>query len=517
MLLSKEKERVLIKLFKSLIFTIALASIGPVSPILADEESFQAALIDLREGRFMAADKLFIRLENEDTSLYPNFSYFAAQTAFGTGHYRRAKTHIDTYLSGDTGNLLYQKEAVALKILIDQAVARNATSDAAAFELAQERGTIFAYAAYRRLYPEGQNVASADFLSYQRAKELNIEAAYLRYVENWPVGQYLTDAYRGADTALFRESRRQNTIQSYRIYQATYPQGVFQEQAFEREETLAFNKANRDASVGAIKLFLSQYPNGRNRAEAEKALLRAEEAAPRRKLTGPTAKIPVGVFVYKKSRSQNRPNIISIQDNLTAMAYEVTFEQWDACVADGGCNGYIPDDMTWGRGQRPVINVNRHDIDAFINWFNDKWQQAGGVGLWRLPSEAEWAYMARGLNRNVSVQRDAFDQAKNACTDCTNSADPNVTFPVGLYRQNSFGLFDLLSNAAEWVADCWHEDLTENAQDGSPWFGEGECTSGVVRGSVDVSTPVFLAQTARHEKDLSTRSPKIGFRLIRSP
>lgn len=487
---------------------------GLFNAVCADEVSFQAALAEMRAGRYMAADKLFIELANEDTNQYPNFSYFAAQIAFNTGYYRRAKTHIDTYMSAGANGLLYRKEAEMLKASIDEAIALNTTSDDAAFEFAQKRGTIFSYAAYRRLYPDGKNIATADFLSYQRAKELNVELAYLRYVENWPMGQYLTDAARSADRASFKEARQQNTIDGYRIYKQNYPQGIFLEQASQREEALAFNKANRNASVAAIKLFLSQYPNGRNRAEAERSLALALEAAPRRNLTGPTVKIPDGVFVYKKPRSQISPYVISIPNSFIAMAYEVTFDQWNACVADGGCNSYQPNDMQWGRGQRPVINVNRYDVDLFTAWLNEKWQQAGGDGIWRLPSEIEWAYMAHGLNGNVSVQRDALEQARKTCAECEDSTDPNATFPVGLYRQNSFGLFDILGNAAEWVADCWHEDLMENPQDGSAWTGSGECNSGVVRGSVDVSTPVFFAQQARHEKDLTARSRNVGFRLV---
>ena len=52
--------------------------------------------------------------------------------------------------------------------------------------------------------------------------------------------------------------------------------------------------------------------------------------------------------------------------------HEVTFAQWDACVEDGGCNDYQPDDEDWGRGNHPVINVSWDDIQTYIAWLNKK-------------------------------------------------------------------------------------------------------------------------------------------------
>ena len=70
---------------------------------------------------------------------------------------------------------------------------------------------------------------------------------------------------------------------------------------------------------------------------------------------------------------------------------ETTFSQWDACVADGGCNGYEPEDRGWGRGNQPLINVSWHDAQNYVDWLNSKSDGAP----YRLPSEAEWEYAAR--------------------------------------------------------------------------------------------------------------------------
>jgi formylglycine-generating enzyme required for sulfatase activity len=146
------------------------------------------------------------------------------------------------------------------------------------------------------------------------------------------------------------------------------------------------------------------------------------------------------------------PDMVRIPgQNFEAGRHEVTFAEWDACVADGGCNGYRPSDEGWGRGRRPVINVSWNDAQAYVQWLN---QRSGR--RYRLLTSAEWEIAAlAGTTTWYSWGEDppVCDQnARNGANfeDCTDDR----TRPVGSFRPNGFGLYDVHGNVWEWVQDA---------------------------------------------------------------
>jgi formylglycine-generating enzyme required for sulfatase activity len=184
--------------------------------------------------------------------------------------------------------------------------------------------------------------------------------------------------------------------------------------------------------------------------------------------------------------------------NFEVGRFEVTFAQWDACVAGGGCNGYRPNDAGWGRGSRPVINVSWNDAQAYVQWLSQRTGQR-----YRLLTSAEWEYAARaGTTTNFSWgdEDPVCDQsARNGAnfSDCTG----NRTRPVGSFQPNAFGLYDAHGNVWEWVEDCY----------------DGSCSSRVLRGGSWNLSPGYLRSAYSSRDAPSLRSDGVlGFRVART-
>ena len=115
--------------------------------------------------------------------------------------------------------------------------------------------------------------------------------------------------------------------------------------------------------------------------------------------------------------------------------YEVTFTQWDACVADGGCGGRRLGDSGWGRGNRPVMNVSWDDIQLFINWLNSR-----TGGNFRLPSEAEWEYAVRAGSTTKYSWGNSIGSNRANCDGCGSRWDNQQTAPVGSFSCQCLGI-----------------------------------------------------------------------------
>jgi formylglycine-generating enzyme required for sulfatase activity len=218
--------------------------------------------------------------------------------------------------------------------------------------------------------------------------------------------------------------------------------------------------------------------------------------------------VPAGSFsMGSSSQFENPIHNVRIGKAFAIAKHEVTFEEWDRCVDEGGCK-HRPDDRDWGREKRPVINVTWTDAKEFAAWMS---QKTGHT--YRLPSEAEWEYAARGgVNTPYWWGRDIGTKQAN-CRDC--KVDNTLqTLPVGSFKANPFGLHDTAGNAAEWVEDCWNDDYRGAPNNGKAWE-TGQCRLRVLRGGAFDSQARYLRSQSRFRYDSDVRFSANGFRIVR--
>ena len=210
-------------------------------------------------------------------------------------------------------------------------------------------------------------------------------------------------------------------------------------------------------------------------------------------------RIPAGSFVMGSPESEPRRfSREGPQHRVSVPAfamgrYGVTFAEWDECVADGGCNGYQPDDVGWGRGDRPVIKVSWGNAQSYIVWLNSK---VPGT-LYRLPSEAEWEHAARAGTTTPFWWCDTItpDQANYDGSYAYNGGKTgqyrSKTVPVGSFEANKFGLYNVHGNVWEWVQDSWHGTYDGAPTDGSIWSGGNSRRKVACGGSWSVNPRFF--------------------------
>lgn len=215
----------------------------------------------------------------------------------------------------------------------------------------------------------------------------------------------------------------------------------------------------------------------------------------------------VGQGALEEQLENEKPqHRVQITEPFAVGKYEVTFAEWDACVADGGCNGYNPDAALCGLGRKPVIHVSREDAQAYVAWLSNETGQP-----YRLLSEAEWEYAARAGTTTSYSWGDGIS-AENAnyggIQGCTTEGDH--------YPRNPWALYDMHGNVWEWVEDCWNDSYQGAPSDGSAW-ASGDCSRGVFRGGSWDSRFWWLRSAYRFGSSaVNRRLNDVGFRVART-
>jgi formylglycine-generating enzyme required for sulfatase activity len=234
--------------------------------------------------------------------------------------------------------------------------------------------------------------------------------------------------------------------------------------------------------------------------------------------------VPGGEFMMgspetERGRGKNEgPQRRVVMASFAMGKHEVTFAQWDACVAEGGCK-HNAGDEGWGRGRRPVINVSWHDATQFVGWLSKKTGKS-----YRLPTEAEWEYGARAVT-SVEAPHPPFSTGATINYQQANydanfiygdGGRPGLfrqkTVDVGTFRKNAFGLHDMHGNVWEWVQDCYRDSYA-----GAPTNGSAvvvpNCGLRILRGGAWNYHPQLLRSAYRYATAPDVRLDIAGFRV----
>ncbi|MBV8538583.1 MAG: formylglycine-generating enzyme family protein [Alphaproteobacteria bacterium] len=174
----------------------------------------------------------------------------------------------------------------------------------------------------------------------------------------------------------------------------------------------------------------------------------------------------------------------------------------------------------------PVVCVSWTDATAYAAWLS---QLTGKP--YRLPTEAEWEYAAR----SGSVDSRWWGNDPNSACSYANGADLSLraqipsndaaqcrdgyvfTSPVGTFKPNAFGLYDMLGDAWQWTEDCWRPDYAQAPGDAARAVASGaDCARRVIRGGSWGNGAGAVRAGARNEDEVNGRNAGGGFRVART-
>jgi formylglycine-generating enzyme required for sulfatase activity len=234
----------------------------------------------------------------------------------------------------------------------------------------------------------------------------------------------------------------------------------------------------------------------------------------------PAGKFTMGSPADERGRydDEGPQHIVTIRKPFAVGRLHVTVDQFAAFVLATGSKS-----TNWRNpgialeGSHPVVRVTWDESKAYVDWLATRTGQP-----YRLPSESEWEYAARGKTSPGTYPRFWFgDNEKDLCRygngntkSLCNDGYDSGTSPAGHYQPNAFGLYDMLGAAWQWTMDCWHKDYNGAPADGSFWVTECQDGGRAVRGGAWSSSPGNLRAAARDR--LTDSMNTVGFRVART-
>ncbi|CAG9174825.1 Hercynine oxygenase [Cupriavidus laharis] len=220
--------------------------------------------------------------------------------------------------------------------------------------------------------------------------------------------------------------------------------------------------------------------------------------------------LPAGSFTMGSNASdpaEKPPHHVTISQPFAIGRYEVTVEQWNACVDTGGCDRIAT--VANSAKTAPIRDVSWDDAQQYVGWLS---KTTGKT--YRLPTEAEWEYAARGGTASAFWWGDQMRKGTANCKDCGDPWSQDAPANVGSFAANPFGLYDVNGSVWEWVSDCWHSSYKNAPTDGRSW-DEASCGARVIRGGSWREGTSYMVSSTRFKYSASVRQSQNGFRVAR--
>ncbi|NPT36121.1 SUMF1/EgtB/PvdO family nonheme iron enzyme [Paraburkholderia xenovorans] len=187
--------------------------------------------------------------------------------------------------------------------------------------------------------------------------------------------------------------------------------------------------------------------------------------------------------------------------------YEVTVDQWNACVAANACQKLTPESNT--SKAAPARDLSWDDAQQYVKWLS---RTTGKP--YRLPTEAEWEYADRGGTTTAYWWGDQMRKGNANCKDCGDPWHKEGPEAAGSFAPNPLGLYDMNGSVWEWTADCWHNSYQGAPADGHAWDNPG-CDMRVIRGGSWREGGGYMLSATRFKYSSGVRQSQDGFRVVK--
>jgi len=241
-------------------------------------------------------------------------------------------------------------------------------------------------------------------------------------------------------------------------------------------------------------------------------------------------KVPAGSFIMGSPESEPGNSAdelpqrrVEIGRPFAVGKFEVTFDEWNACVAGGGCTTL---NAKASSGRHPAVGMSWHEAQKYVAWLSHRSSKT-----YRLLSEAEWEYMARAgttttfhTGMSIGPNLANLSQKNNAAASKGVSGfgmrikvkvKVKGTVPVGSYLPNGFGIHDVHGNVWEWVRDCVNDGYVGAPKDGRAWM-TGKCHRRIIRGGSWVDYAEGTRSAIRSGHGSAGQGRTLGLRISRT-